>query len=257
MRLAILADLRANEPAHFAVLDHAQRLHVDRIWCIGSLLSYGPDPVAVVDRVQQPPIDGRCILGHPDSSMLIRDGMPGFSPVARRGFTWAYDLLRPRWWSGSATRRRWQWLTALPSVAYEGDWQFFSGTPQHPEADFLPIFGVPPGRKEQVDPHFALVRRGAFVGTIGHPVVIFANDLIWQPIKGSEQQVEVGGRKFIACPGSVGQPRDSDPRAGFILFDGETITWYRVAYDISETMRRIREHSEISKRNADRLGLGR
>jgi diadenosine tetraphosphatase ApaH/serine/threonine PP2A family protein phosphatase len=256
VRLAILADLRANEPAFRAVLAQVAQLQVDRVWCIGSLLSYGPDPVAVVDQVQQPPVEGRCLLGHPDGSLLTPGGMPGFNPVARRGFTWAREQLRPRWWSGSKVRRRWAWLTALPSVAEDGDWQFFSGTPQQPEADFLPIFGVP-GRKDQVEPHFALVRRGAFVGTIGHPGIIFADDLLWQPIKGSEQQVAVAGRKFIACPGSVGQPRDCDPRASFVVFDGETITWHRVAYDVQETKRRILAHPELSERNGDRLELGR
>jgi diadenosine tetraphosphatase ApaH/serine/threonine PP2A family protein phosphatase len=256
MRIAVIADVRANEQALIAVLARIAQLQVDRIWCIGSLLSHGPDPAAVVDRIRSSPVGDRCFVGYPDTDILSDGALQNFNTEARRSFTWARQRLRPKWWSKSATKRRWVWLKSRPAFAVDGEWQLFSCSPECPYSGFLPIFANLVD-KEPLKPHFTIVRRGAFVGTISWPGIVFDDDLTWNPTKGTDQQIAVAGRKFIACPGAVGQPRDGDPRACFAIFDGETITWHRVEYDIKETVKRISVVAELPDRYAQRLEQGR
>ena len=71
-----------------------------------------------------------------------------------------------------------------------------------------------------------------------------------------EQSLAVAGRRFIACPGSVGQPRDRDVRATYATYDGSSISFHRVPYDIAETVRRFRLHAELDERHALRLEQG-
>lgn len=255
-KIAILGDVRANEPALLAVLARIAQLQVDRLWHVGSLLSYGPDPIAVSDYFRTSPDAERCLLGHPDTSILTVNGLSHFNAHALRTFTRVQRVLRPRWWSGSSTRRRWIWLNTRPTQGSDVGIQLFSGTPLQPDADVLPVISIT-GRQERLEPHFAQVSQGAFVGTLGRPGIAFSNTIEWQDITAYDQPVPLNGRRFIACPGSVGQPRDRDPRACFTVFDGESITWHRVPYDISETRRRILAQPDIDERYADRLEVGR
>lgn len=256
VRIAILGDVRANEPALMAVLDQVARLQVDRIWHIGSLLSYGPDPVAVSDRLRSFGDAGRCLIGSPDTSILADQELSRFNSHAQRAIQRVRRVIKPRWWSGHATRTRWAWLNRRLTQGSDAGIQLFSGTPLDPDADVLPVMGVD-GRQEQLEPQFGRVVQGAFVGLLGRPGIAFADTLAWQDVKAYDHPVPIQGRRFIACPGSVGQPRDGDPRASFALFDGDSITWHRVPYDIGETRRRILDQPEIDERNADRLEVGR
>ena len=88
--------------------------------------------------------------------------------------------------------------------------------------------------------HFSSIERAAFIGSLSQPGIIFADTMTWHPTTGGDQSLRVGARRFIACPGSVGLSRDvADQRATFAIFDGETITWHRVDYDVAEHARRL------------------
>jgi diadenosine tetraphosphatase ApaH/serine/threonine PP2A family protein phosphatase len=251
MRVAILADLRGNLAALRAVLGHLAGRGIDRIWCLGSLLSYGPDPTAVVDTLRGRP-EVRCLVGHPDGSILHPVRLGGFNTGARLAFSWAHRQLRPRPWSRWSGR--WRWLASLPTADAADGLQFFSGTPLEPDGGFLPT--APPSSEDGLRPHLDLVRQGAFVGALGRQGIVFAEDAVWRDIVPGVP-MPIVGRRFIACPGSVGQPRDDDPRAGYAVHDGASLTWHRVAYDVEETVRRIAAIPELPETFGLRLQAGR
>lgn len=250
MKIAILADVKANETALRAVLTHARTQGVEQLWFLGSLVSYGPDPAAVAELVFGLPDRDRCLAGHPDQA-LINEPI-GFNSAATRAFTWARKQLSARWWSGRAKRARWNWLCERPSKLSLEGLQFFACTPLYPETDVLPV-DDPTG--ESLRQHMDLVQAGSFVGALSRPGILFADALRWQPVVG-EQAIKVAGRRFIACPGSVGQPRDRDARAAYATYDGDSISWHRVPYDVAETVRRFRLHAELDERHALRLERG-
>ena len=254
MKIAILADIKANESALLAVLSDLARHQVERIWVIGSLLSYGPDPVAVVDLVRSRMEAPCCLLGHPDLAILSGEWSNFSSPYAQKSFARVRRTLRPEESSSAAAKQRWRWLTTRV-VQREDEWQFFSCTPLQPEGDFLPIHHHQQA-EEPLARHFSVVNRGAFVGSIGCPGIVFADSPIWQQASGSEARVELKGRRFIACPGAVGQPRDRNPQAAYAICDGDTMSWHRVSYDIGETMRRIKKIPDFPGYYAERLELG-
>lgn len=238
MRIAVLADIRANETALLAVFADLEQKKVEHAWVIGSLLSDGPDPAAVIKKIRERTNGERCLIGHPDQDIIQGGALATYNKHARDAFLWAHQRIRSKWWSLPSAKRRWNWIKALGSHGTEGVWQFFSCTPQCPDADFLPVH-VPIGRNEQLVPHFERVNQGAFVGSIGRPGIVFADTLEWQDATAVNNQVAIGGRRFIACPGSVGQPRDRNPDSAYAIFNGETISWHRVRYDIEKTIRRI------------------
>jgi hypothetical protein len=256
MRIAVLADIRANETALIAVLRELEHLRVDRMWFIGSQLSYGPDPVAVCDRLRSSADAECCLIGHPDGFMLSGGLGWHLNAHATQACLWAHRQLRPGWFTGRARASRWRWLQQRTWQGTEGQWQFYSGTPLEPAHDVLPVQGFD-GRQEQLAPYVTAIAGGTFVGSLRVPGLLFADSLEWRRITDYAQPIPVGGRRFLVCPGSVGLPGDGDPRAGFVVCDNETITFHRVAYDVTETQRRIRAQPELNPLTAERLALGR
>lgn len=255
MRFAVLADIRANEPALMAVLAELKRLHVDRFWVIGSSIAYGADPLAVADHLYRSDNADRVLIGHPDGPILGRTTWTETNPAAARAFTWAREALQPRWWSGPHSRHRWSWIHKRSSDSTEGVFRFCSGTPLHPEGDFLPGLGVA-GYSPDLHPHFGVINHIGFVGTLCRPAYALASDLMWREIREPEMTLPLPQDKMLLCPGSVGQPHDRDPRAAFVVVDAKKVTFYRIPYDIDEAARRIRACPKLSDRNAERLYLG-
>jgi diadenosine tetraphosphatase ApaH/serine/threonine PP2A family protein phosphatase len=248
---ACLADISANDSALAAVLARCAQLGVTRIRIIGNLLKYGPDPAEVCDRILAGGHATTCLAGAFELNLVDDQWVPGYSRFFMETLLRARAHLRPRWWSLPATRARWRWLQNLPVKAIDGDWQFHSGTPWYGPDD---VIDLPPNTDGPVCDHFSKHPGGTFIGNLSRPVIIFGDTQEWLRITEAEQTIPVAGRPFIACPGSVGQPRDGDPRAGFAVCDGETITWHRVEYDVKKTMRRMQ--AQWDHHYAERLEKG-
>lgn len=233
MRLLIISDLHSNIEALDAVLVDAQRRGgFERIVCAGDVVGYGPDPGAVIAALRER--DALCVAGNHDLAAIGRMDTTEFNRVAAEAARWTESAL-------SADERA--WLASLPDVAETGDVTLVHGSLRSPAWEYLLD-------AEQADAQFALQETAYSV--VGHSHVQFwcvqregQEAAMHRATDGTTVRLE--GRRLILNPGSTGQPRDGDPRAGYMLYDdassagatGGAVTWHRVGYDAGATRRKI------------------
>lgn len=224
MRYAIYSDVHGNLHALQAVLDDIVFEGADRIVCLGDLIGYGAYPNEVVMLTSEHA--DFTIAGNHDHAAIGLTDVSFFNEFAYRAVIWTRNQLN----SGTS-----EWLREQPLSKVENELQFVHASPQDP-ADWPYIFS---SNQAQI----ALEYAEAPIVMIGHTHVPF--DFVTE-----------NGRMINV--GSVGQPRDGDPRAAYTLFDMETgqRTLKRVPYDIDSAMAAIRD-AGLPSFLADRLQVGR
>jgi predicted phosphodiesterase len=216
MRIAVLSDIHANLPALDAVLAAAG--DVDAIWHLGDVVGYGPHPDAVVDRLREVGAVG--VRGNHDAAACGGSQIDWFNPDARRAMEWTRAAI-------SAPTLA--WLSALPDRRTLEGCELVHGSPREPLWEY--VTSVPVARAN-------LALLSSSIGLHGHthlPVAFLEQDGrvdVVGPGPGSE--LELRERRALVNPGSVGQPRDGDPAAAFMLLDpvAGTVSWQRVGYDV-------------------------
>jgi diadenosine tetraphosphatase ApaH/serine/threonine PP2A family protein phosphatase len=221
MRLAILSDIHANLVALDAVL--AAVGSVDGIRILGDIVGYGPEPDAVVERLSALGAVG--VTGNHDQVAAGKLGPELFNRDARIAIEWTRDRI------AAPTR---DWLAALPERLEEGSFTLVHGSPRDPTWEYL------------LDERAAAENLAAFTTPyclFGHthlPAAFRATDggmVGGEPADGD--RVTLDDRRALINPGSVGQPRDGIPAAGWAVLDTDVglVTWHRTDYDIAATQR--------------------
>jgi len=242
MRYLVLSDIHSNLEAFQSVLDDAGP--VDEIWCLGDVVGYGPDPNACVELLRS---QGHiCIAGNHDWATLGKLDLRDFNPDAREANLWNRKQL---------SAENLAYLDALPETLVRGDFTLTHGSPRHPIWEYI----IYPSTAEVNFQHFQTPY--CLAGHTHTPV-------IFRLQSGSETEAEalppalnegmaLRGERLIINPGSVGQPRDGDPRASYALLDDEvmTIMHCRVAYPLETTQSKMMEHG-LPLRLVLRLGYG-
>lgn len=244
MRVAVLSDIHANIRALDAIL--ARLGSVDAVWHLGDVVGYGPDPDAVVDRLRQRGAIG--VRGNHDLAATGDDVIRDFNVDARAAMEWTRRTIAP------ATR---DWLAALPVRLTVESYSLVHGSPRDPTWEYIVTEAVAAA-------NLALLPTAH--GLFGHthlpmayllaPDAPFADDIeTLLPEPGATLSLD--GRRALVNPGSVGQPRDGDPRASALLLDtaGSGVTWIRAAYDIEATQQAMRA-ARLPARGIARLGFG-
>lgn len=239
MRVLVLSDIHANLTALEAVLADAGA--VDATWCLGDVVGYGPDPNEVVERMRQIP-NLTCLLGNHDVAVLGQMDYAVFNTEARRSLLWQKKALTPE--NAAFLERLPQETQVRASVSLA------HGSPRDPVWEYILNTLVARLNFEAFDTPYC------FVGH-SHIQCMFRLDTerdrvsleILRP-----NEVYPLRPRAILNPGSVGQPRDRDPRAAYAIFDTEAETWEprRVAYDIAAVQRRIRT-AGLPEKHAIRL----
>jgi len=229
MATVIAGDVHSNLEALHAVLAHAEALGpVDAVWCPGDIVGYGPDPsAALVELRGRHPV---AVAGNHDLAACGGMNTSEFNHAAARAAEWTAAHL---------SYAELDFLRGLPMTAAEGDFTLVHGSLRDPVWEYL-LSG------EQALAQFEL--QETLYSVIGHSHIPF-----WieeespgrtPRFRRSEdgRSIALGGRRLIVNPGSVGQPRDGDPRASYVLYDdaAATLTWHRVEYDVTETQRKMR-----------------
>jgi diadenosine tetraphosphatase ApaH/serine/threonine PP2A family protein phosphatase len=242
MRVLVISDIHANYTALQAVLEDAGES--DEIWCLGDLVGYGPDPNAVVEEVSELP-HLTCLLGNHDVAVVGRMPLETFNGDARRSLTWTEQVM---------TADNMDFLRSLPStVQVRGEVTLAHGSPRDPVWEY--ILNTLSARLNF--DHFDTP--WCFVGH-SHIQSIFRlnqdTDRISLEAPRPDTPLELTPR-LILNPGSVGQPRDRDPRAAYAFYDPEARTWTprRVEYNVREVQERIRE-TGLPEKHAVRLAEG-
>lgn len=239
MRVAVLSDIHANSVALEAVL--AVLDPVDAIWVLGDTVGYGPHPDQVVELLSAR--GAVVVLGNHDAAAAGLIAADDFNSMARAAVEWTAQHVSPR---TSA------WLAGLPERREEGDFTLVHGSPRDPLWEYL--FSVPAARRtfETFDTRFCLV------GHTHHQLVFREDDGRIEVLSPSHRsRLALDERRCILNPGSVGQPRDGDPRAGAMVVDTGSleVEWFRVPYELARTQSALRL-LPLPPGLADRLELG-
>jgi diadenosine tetraphosphatase ApaH/serine/threonine PP2A family protein phosphatase len=241
MRTAILTDVHANLEALGAVLADAKGRRVDRYVCLGDVVGYGASPNECLALLRER--CAFCLLGNHDAAVAGRMDYAYYYPAARQALDWTRRCLEPSHLA---------WLKTLPYTVDEADASYCHASPLEPQAWHYVL------AHEQAEEVFA-AREMPLVTFIGHSHVpsVFALEAGEVGTVRPEHVRLKKRARYLATIGSVGQPRDRDPRACYGIFDDarRTITYRRVPYDVVAAAEKI-EAAGLSPNFARRLHFG-
>jgi diadenosine tetraphosphatase ApaH/serine/threonine PP2A family protein phosphatase len=251
--LAILSDIHANLEALQAVLEDIALQGATCIYCLGDTVGYGPDPCACLDLVAT-----ACqvtLLGNHDHAALF--GPISFRDYAQRAIAWTTKQLMAG--DPAEVARRLGFLSRCPHQHLEGSALFVHGSPRHPLDEY--VFPEDAADADRMAALFAQVEGRCFLGHTHVPGVFVQHQPGASFGFSTPEQIggvaHLDGLKALVNVGSVGQPRDGDWRACYALFDGQSVRFRRVEYDIETTARKIRSAGGLDDFLGDRLRQGR
>jgi len=241
MPILVISDIHANVTALEAVLNEAPSHNA--VWCLGDLVGYGPDPNECIELVRSIP-DLLCLIGNHDQAALKRLPLSRFNREAGIVVAWTQQVL---------TNENKDFLRSLQDKHIQEQFTLVHGSPSQPVWEYI------------LDPHTADRNFEVFQTDfclIGHshlPLIFQRSNekdfpklisVLW------EEEMHLTPR-MILNPGSVGQPRDKDPRASYAILDLDNSTWEmkRCSYDISQVQLRILQ-AGLPERQALRLMAG-
>ena len=245
MKIGILGDIHANAEALRAVVEALRREAVDQWVQVGDIVGYGPEPSACIDIVRE--LGCITCLGNHDAAVLGRLDTSYFNNFARAAIHWTAPRLRPS---------DYEFLTGLQLVERRPEFTVVHGTLHMPEQ-----FGYVITVVEAMDSLEEQATRLCFVGHSHVPAIYLrknGNPRDIHVVPHSESEISYRGfDRVLMNVGSVGQPRDEDPRAAYGVVDTalEIASIRRVHYDIASVQRKIRE-AGLPEVLANRLSLG-
>lgn len=246
MLLAVFSDIHANRQAFSACLDVARARGAERMICLGDYVGYGADPEWAVDVVMGL-VDGGAMAVRGNHDSAIGTTTVSMNAEAQAAIEWTRGRL-------SVPQRR--FLAELPLTLQEDDRLYVHSEASNP-AKWRYV-------QDTADAGRSLMATAAHVTFCGHihrpalySMSATAKMTSFVPTSGVTVQL-LQGRHWLAVLGSVGQPRDGDPAASFVMFDtsARAITYCRVPYDVEAAAMRIRENG-LPRWLADRLSVGR
>ncbi len=257
---AIISDIHANIEAFRAVLADIDSRSIHKILCLGDVIGYGPNPTECMALAKSLVDQGRLqtiLMGNHEEAVL--NGAFGFHPAAKEAIDWTRAQLKPRWYHFGGKKARWELLKTLPLTFNEDGILYVHGSPRDPTMEYVlrsdteDLFGEVPEKIHQI---FHAIESLCFIGHTHDPGIITEDSRFLRPDEvGMKFQVE-SGSKYIVNVGSVGQPRDKNPRACYVTFDGKTIEYHPNENETKKTADKIRKIPQLDNRNADRLELG-
>ncbi len=245
MRVAAIADIHANLPALEAVFAAIDGAGIEQIWCLGDVVGYGVEPDACADLVRER--CDVCLAGNHDLAVLGEINVSSFSEAA---------AVAVEWTRGNVAERTLEFLRGLEPRGERGGLGLFHASPRDPIWEYV-LSG------EQADA--SLDAQPQRIGLIGHSHIAL---FFTRPEDGAEGEargaqasdgalLDLSLGSWLVNPGSVGQPRDGDPRAAWLELDteAETACFHRVAYDVEHAAALI-VAAGLPSRLADRLFTG-
>jgi len=241
-RVALLSDVHGNLPAFQAVLDDIQREGVDARWCLGDLVGYGAQPDECVALARE--TCDVCLIGNHDMVVIDKLDITEFSHNAAVAAIWTRENIAPE---------SVEYLAALETHGQAGELGLYHASPRDPVWEYVLSTGQAGACMDVMEQR---------VGAVGHShVALWFNRGPDNPVTGEHApggtELDLSEGDWIVNPGGVGQPRDGDPRAAWLLLDLQswTATWHRVEYPIDEAARAI-EHAGLPDALSKRLYVG-
>jgi predicted phosphodiesterase len=246
---AIISDIHANLEGLQAVLADIKSRGISEVYCLGDIVGYGPNPRECVDRVIE--ACKVCLLGNHDQGALFDP--EGFNAGAERAIFWTRKMLETGD-DDDAKQRRWEFLGELPRLRREPDFLYVHGSARNPLNEY--VFPEDIYNQRKMERIFSLVDKYCFQGHTHIPGV-FTEDLNFLAPEEIDFRYSLGGQKVLINVGSVGQPRNGDNRASYVILDDHSVNFQRVEYDYEQTAQKIYDIPELDRFLGDRLRDGR
>jgi predicted phosphodiesterase len=243
MQILVISDIHANLVAFETVLEDAKN-QWDYVWCLGDVVGYGPDPNECCDLLKTLP--HLCLAGNHDWAALGRLDIRTFNMDARKAVHWTQETL---------TQENIAYLAALPTTFVLGNYTLAHGSPREPVWEYI----LDPLTAAMNFPHFETDY--CLVGHTHTPIIFEMRNGESETTASRHphyrEQRQLNGNRLIINPGSVGQPRDSNPDAAYALLDVEknVLEHRRVAYPVHITQEKMR-HFDMPERLVNRLEHG-
>lgn len=242
MQVAIVSDIHGNRHAFQAVLDDIAATAAAETWCLGDLVGYGAEPDACVDLAQRRTTI--CLAGNHDLAVTGELSLDEFSRGAEIAARWTREVMDP----ASV-----DWLRSLSTHDEDRSVGLYHASPRDPVWEYV---------LSALLAELCLDAQKHRVCVVGHSHVALSfvrreSELATgEPRRGGDD-LDLAEGEWLLNPGSVGQPRDGDPRAAWMLLDldARTASWRRVDYDIGGAQAAIRA-ARLPDSLADRLGYG-
>lgn len=223
MRYAIIADIHANLAAFLAVLkDIEQQGEASKIWCLGDIVGYGPQPHQCIELLRQ--TNNICIAGNHDLAAIGELDTHSFNPDAAAACQWTAKQL---------TTQDAAYIKNLPLTFEEDDFTLAHGSPRQPIWEYIMSTSIARENFNSFNSKFCLV---------GHTHMPMVFTLKKEGVCSYKQltnndELALEEKRLIINPGAVGQPRDGNPQASYAIYDSATriINLHRVPYDITAT----------------------
>jgi diadenosine tetraphosphatase ApaH/serine/threonine PP2A family protein phosphatase len=248
--IALISDIHSNLEALQAVLkDIKAQPGVEKTYCLGDVIGYGPNPRECIDAIMGLPV---VLLGNHDQGAMFDP--EGFNPGAERAIFWTRAQLESAGDNRVQREKRWEFLAERPRTHREEPYLFVHGSARNPLNEYVfPEDIYNPRKMERI---FAHVDKYCFQGHT-HVPGVFTESLQFYSPEEISFEYQLDGRKTMVNVGSVGQPRDGDWRACYVLLDGNTLRYRRVEYDIDTTVKKIYDIPDLENFLGDRLRDGR
>ncbi|PQO42639.1 metallophosphoesterase family protein [Blastopirellula marina] len=248
MKTAVVSDIHGNLDALEAVLADIKAQEVDRIFCLGDVVGYGPNPRECVDIVRTFDL---CILGNHDQAALFDP--EGFSHGAEQAIFWTRRQLETGD-NEEETLSRWHFLCELPRTYTEKNLLFVHGSARNPLCEY--VFPEDIYNPKKLEKIFSLIPNVCFQGHTHVPGVFYESAQFVSPNDFENDTYQFNGEKVMINVGSVGQPRDGDPRSCYVIVDEKSVQFRRVAYPIEKVADKIRDIDDLDDSQGDRLFEG-
>jgi predicted phosphodiesterase len=262
VKRAIISDIHGNFEALTAVMADIKDHGISEIFCLGDVIGYGPDPIKCLDIVMD--CCNVTILGNHDQAVLFDP--EGFNPVALRAIYWTRDQLESGEGGPEQSDRRWDFVGELPRRMDEGNFLFVHGSPRDSTNEY-----VFPEHAYEVDKMNSLMSRFEGICFQGHTHIPGVFALMHDDEDPQSREYEflapeeregffrLDNVKAMINVGSVGQPRDENPKACYVILDPneKTLEYRRVEYDVETTRKKIHAIDDLDNMLGDRLIAGR
>ncbi|MGH2951560.1 MAG: metallophosphoesterase family protein [Solirubrobacterales bacterium] len=247
MRIAILSDIHANLPALEAVLDEIEAADIEDVWCLGDVVGYGADPDDCTKLVSER--CSLCLVGNHDLAVLDALDISTFSPAASAAVRWTREVISPE---------ALEFLGSLEPADESRDVGLYHASPRDPVWEYV----LWPDQAAE-----CIRAQASRVALIGHShVALFfvLDDRVAADgpeargaQAGAGTSLALDDGRWLINPGSVGQPRDGDPRAAWLELDTGSwaATYHRVGYEIDRAAEAILA-TDLPEHLARRLYVG-
>ena len=249
MKRALISDIHSNLEALEAVLADIAAQEITEIYCLGDIVGYGPNPCECIDLVMKCDV---CLLGNHDQGALFDP--EGFNTGAERAIFWTREQLESGHGTPEQAASRWDFLGELPRNRREDGVLYVHGSARNPLNEY--VFPEDIYNQRKMEKLFSLIEHHCFQGHTHVPGVFTEEPRFYSPDEiGCEYRL--GEEKTMTNIGSVGQPRDGNPKACYVVLENDVIRFRRVEYPVDKTVNKIYETPELDNFLGDRLREGR